>query len=217
MEKVVINATKRTVIGKQVRALRRESKLPGVIYGTKVDPIAITMELKEATRILNTSTSSSVITLNLEGVEYAALVREKQRNIMKNRFIHIDFQAVSQTEKIRAEVNIEVVGTAPAVKDYNGVVVEGITKVNVEAFPQDLPERFVVDISNLKEIGDTISLRDVSIPAGVDVLDDLDETIIAINNPAAEEVEEEVAVEEGAEPEVIEKGKAEEDNEEKDE
>ena len=217
MEKVVINATKRTVIGKQVRALRRESKLPGVIYGTKVDPIAITMELKEATRILNTTTSSSVITLNLEGVEYAALVREKQRNIMKNRFIHIDFQAVSQTEKIRAEVNIEVVGTAPAVKDYNGVVVEGITKVNVEAFPQDLPERFVVDISNLKEIGDTISLRDVSIPAGVDVLDDLDETIIAINNPAAEEVEEEVAVEEGAEPEVIEKGKAEEDNEEKDE
>lgn len=217
MEKVVINATKRTVIGKQVRALRRESKLPGVIYGTKVDPIAITMELKEATRILNTTTSSSVITLNLEGVEYAALVREKQRNIMKNRFIHIDFQAVSQTEKIRAEVNIEVVGTAPAVKDYNGVVVEGITKVNVEAFPQDLPERFVVDISNLKEIGDTISLRDISIPAGVDVLDDLDETIIAINNPAAEEVEEEVAVEEGAEPEVIEKGKAEEDNEEKDE
>ncbi len=213
MEKVVIHATKRTVIGKQVSALRRDAKLPGVIYGHKVDPIAITMELKEATRALNNTTSSSVININLDGVEYAALVREKQRDYMKNRFIHIDFQAVSQTEKIRAEVNIEMVGHAPAVKDYNGVVVEGINKINVEALPKDLPERFVVDLSNLKQIGDTITLRDIAIPAGVDVLDDLDETIIMINNPAAEEVEDVVAGEEGAEPEVIEKGKKDEEAE----
>lgn len=211
MEKVVINATKRTVIGKQVSALRRDAKLPGVIYGHKVDPIAITMELKESTRVLNNATSSSVIIINLDGVEYAALVREKQRDYLKNRFIHVDFQAVSQTEKIRAEVNIEMVGHAPAVKDYNGVVVEGISKVNVEALPKDLPERFVVDLSNLKQIGDSITLRDIAIPAGVDVLDDLDETIIMINNPAAEEIEEVVAGEEGSEPEVIEKGKKEEE------
>ena len=211
MEKVVIHATKRTVIGKQVSALRRDAKLPGVIYGHKVDPIAITMELKESTRVLNNATSSSVITINLDGVEYAALVREKQRDYLKNRFIHVDFQAVSQTEKIRAEVNIEMVGHAPAVKDYNGVVVEGISKVNVEALPKDLPERFIVDLSNLKQIGDSITLRDIVIPAGVDVMDDLDETIISINNPAAEEIEEVVAVEEGSEPEVIEKGKKEEE------
>lgn len=212
MEKVVIHATKRSVIGKQVSALRRDAKLPGVIYGHKVDPIAITMELKEATRVLNNTTSSSVITIDLEGVEYAALVREKQRDYMKNRFIHIDFQAVSQTEKIRAEVNIEMVGHAPAVKDYNGVVVEGISKINVEALPKDLPERFVVDLSSLKQIGDSITLRDIAIPAGVEVLDDLDETIIMINSPVAEEAES-LEGEEAAEPEVIEKGKKEEDAE----
>lgn len=211
MEKVVIHATKRTVIGKQVSALRRDAKLPGVIYGHKVAPIAITMELKESTRVLNTATSSSVITIDLEGVEYAALVREKQRDYLKNRFIHIDFQAVSQTEKIRAEVNIEMVGHAPAVKDFNGVVVEGISKVNVEALPKDLPERFVVDLSTLKQIGDSITLRDIVIPAGVDVMDDLDETIIMINNPADEELEVPAAGEEGSEPEVIEKVKKEEE------
>lgn len=211
MEKVVIHATKRTVIGKQVSVLRRDAKLPGVIYGHKIDPIAITMELKESTRVLNNTTSSSVITIDLEGVEYAALVREKQRDVMKNRFIHIDFQAVSQTEKIRAEVNIEVVGLSPAVKDYNGVVVEGITKVSVEALPKNLPERFVVDLSNLKKIGDSISLRDIVIPDGVEFLDSLDETIISINNPAAEEIEEVVAAEEGTEPEIIEKGKKDEE------
>lgn len=211
MEKVVIHATKRTVIGKQVSVLRRDAKLPGVIYGHKIEPIAITMELKESTRVLNNTTSSSVITIDLEGVEYAALVREKQRDVMKNRFIHIDFQAVSQTEKIRAEVNIEVVGLSPAVKDYNGVVVEGITKVNVEALPKNLPERFVVDLSNLKKIGDSISLRDIVIPDGVEFLDSLDETIVSINNPAAEEIEEVVAAEEVSEPEIIEKGKKDEE------
>jgi large subunit ribosomal protein L25 len=217
MEKVVINATKRTIIGKQVSVLRRAGKLPGVIYGHKVDPIAITMELKESTRVLNNTTSSSVIFINLEGTEHAVLVRERQRDYLKNRFIHVDFQAVSQTEKIRAEVSIVMVGHAPAVKDFNGVVVEGINSVHVEALPKDLPERFTVDISGLVQIGDSLTLSDIAIPEGVTVLDPLDEMIILINAPAAEEVEE-VAVEEttGVEPEVIEKGKKEEGEEEED-
>jgi len=215
MEKVVIEATKRTVIGKQVSTLRRESKLPGIIYGSKIDPIAITMDLKQATRVLNNTTSSSVITINVEGTEYAALVREKQRDVLRNLFIHADFQAVSQTEKIRAAVNIEMVGHAPAVKDYNGVVVEGVNAINVESLPKDLPERFAVDLSVLKEIGDSISVKDIAIPDGVEVLDSPDEMIILITSPAAEEVEEEVVGEEGEEePEVIEKGKKEEGEEE---
>jgi large subunit ribosomal protein L25 len=214
MAKVVINATKRTIIGKQVRTLRRAAKLPGVIYGHKVEPVAITMELKESTRVLNNTTSSSVIYINLEGTEHAVLVRERQRDYLKNRFIHVDFQAVSQTEKIRAEVSIEMVGMAPAVKDFNGVVVEGIDSVNVEALPKDLPERFILDISSLKQIGDSLTLRDIAIPEGVTVLDPLDEMIILITAPAAEEVEEVVAEGTGEEPEVIEKGKKEEDEEE---
>lgn len=214
MEKVVINATKRTVKGKQVSALRRDAKLPGVIYGHKMDPVAITMELKESTRALNNTTSSSVIYINLEGTEHAVLVREKQRDVMKNRFIHVDFQAVSQTEKIRTAVSIEIIGVAPAVKDYNGVVVEGVNSVLVEALPKDLPERLVVDISSLKNIGDSITLRDIAIPAGVEVHDPMEEMVILITSPAAEEVEEVATGEGGAEPEVIEKGKKEEETEE---
>ncbi len=210
MEKLVINATKRTIIGKQVGALRRAGKLPGVIYGHKVEPIAILMDLKESTRVLNNTTSSSVIIINVEGTEYASLVREKQRDYLKNRFIHIDFQAVSQTEKIRAEVNIEMIGVAPAIKDFNGVLVEGVDSITVEALPKDLPERFIIDISVLKQIGDSITLRDIPVPAGVDILDSLDETIVHITSPAAEEVEE-VTGESSDEPEVIEKGKKEEE------
>lgn len=212
MEKIVINAEKRTVTGKQVGALRRAGKLPGVIYGNKVDPIAITMDLKQSTHILNNATTSSIIQIDLEGVEFATLVRERQKDYLKNRFIHIDFQAVSQTEKIKAEVGIEFIGIAPAVKDFSGVIVEGITAIEVEALPKDLPERFVVDISQLGEIGDAIYVKDLSIPSNVDVLSTLEDMIVMVSAPAAEEEVEVMETEElASEPEVIEKGKKEEE------
>lgn len=217
MEKIVINAEKRTVTGKQVGVLRRAGKLPGVIYGNKVDPIAITMDLKQSTHILNNATSSSIIQIDLEGVEYAVLVREKQKDYLKNRFIHIDFQAVSQTEKIKAEVGIEFIGIAPAIKDFSGVIVEGITAIEVEALPKDLPERFVVDISQLAEIGNAIYIKDLSIPSNVEVLSPLEDMIVMVSAPAAEEIEVVETEELAEEPEVIEKGKKEDEEEEKQE
>lgn len=206
MEKLVIAAEKRSTIGKQVGVLRREGKLPGVIYGHKFEPTAIIMDLKEATRALNQATSSSIVTVVLEGKEIASLVRERQRDYLKNRFIHIDFQAVSLTEKIRTAVNIEFTGIAPAVKDFNGVVVDGLNSVEVEALPSDLPERFILDISVLKEIGDSILVKDLVVPANVEVLTPEDEMLILITSPAGEE---EVTAAEDLEPEVIEKGKKE--------
>lgn len=211
MEKLVIAAEKRTTLGKKVKALRREGKLPGIIYGHKYEPTAIIMDQKEATRVLNQATSSSVVTVDLEGKEVAALVREKQRDYLKNRYLHIDFQAVSLTERIRTYVNIELTGIAPAVKDFSGVVVDGVTAVEVEALPGDLPERFVVDISVLKEIGDSILVSDIEIPEKVELLTPAEEMVILVTSPAAEEEEVVEVEEEGTEPEIIEKGKKEEE------
>lgn len=212
MEKIVINASKRTIVGKQVGTLRREGKLPGVIYGHKVDPIAITMDQKEASHVLNTATSSSIIEVNLEGVEYATLVREKQKDYLKNRFLHVDFQAVSQTEKIRADVGIEFINISPAVKDYSAVIVEGMTEIKVEALPKDLPERFIVDLSLLKQIGNAVYVKDLTVPAEVHVIDSAEEMVVMAAAPALEEIEPVAVTEEvAAEPEVIEKGKKEEE------
>lgn len=211
MEKLVIAAEKRTVVGKKVGALRREGKLPGVIYGHKIEPTAIVMDLKEATRVLSMATSSSLLTIELDGKEQSVLIREGQRDHLKNRFLHVDFQVVSLTEKIRAEVNIEITGTAPAVKDFGGVVVEGLNSVHVEALPTDLPERVTVDISGLNEIGDSILVKDIKFSSNVEVLTPEDEMVVLITSPAAEVEEEAEELEEGLEPEVIEKGKKEEE------
>ena len=113
MEKVVLNATKRTVTGKHVANLRREGKLPGVLYGHNVEPIAITMDLRDASNILSKLSGSSLVNVNIDGQEHAALVREKQRNYIKGSLIHVDFQVVSLTEKLRTEVSINLVGTSP--------------------------------------------------------------------------------------------------------
>ncbi len=216
MEKIVIEAVKREIKGKKVSTLRREGKLPGVIYGHHFETESIVMDLKSATKILNTATSSSIVTIVIDGKEHSALVREKQRDYIRNQYIHVDFQAVSQTEKIRTKVGIVVTGVAPAVKDFNGVVVEGLDSIEVEALPKDLPERFTIDISGLANIGDAIHVSDVSVPATVTVLTPAGEMVVLITAPASEEVEQASVTAEGeaVEPEVIEKGKKEEEGEE---
>jgi large subunit ribosomal protein L25 len=151
------------------------------------------------------------VTIELEGKEFPAIVRERQKNYIRNEFIHIDFQVVSRTEKLRTNVSIELHGVSPAVKDFNGVVVSGVTQVEVECLPQDLPEQIVLDITKLVNIGDGIYVRDLVLPEGVTIHQSPEEMIVMISAPE-QEVEVEVEeVELATEPEVIEKGKKEEE------
>lgn len=214
MEKVVLQAKPRQVTGKKVNALRRAGLLPAVIYGKQFEPLPIVLNASEATKVLAHLSSSSLITLVVDGKEYPALVREKQRDFIKNRLLHVDFLAVSMTEKIRATVGIELVGSAPAVKEYNAVLVTGLDEIEIECLPGDLPERIVVDLSGLKEIGDGIYVRDLPLSEGVRVLSDPDELIVVATAAEAEEEEAEAVAGEAAEPEVIERGKKEEEEEE---
>jgi large subunit ribosomal protein L25 len=117
-----------------------------------------------------------------------------------------------QSQKLRTTVRIELVGIAPAVKDYNAVLVTGLEEVEVECFPADLPDRIEVDLSRLKNIGDGIYVRDLALSDKIRILEDADELIVVATSAEAEE-EAEVAAE-MAEPEVIERGKKEEEEEE---
>jgi large subunit ribosomal protein L25 len=209
MEKIVLKANPRTVIGKQVRALRRTGQLPAVLYGRHMEPVMISMDAHSSRLILAHMTASSLVTIELEGKEYPSLVREKQRNFIKGNLLHVDFQVVSMTEKLRTHVGIELTGSAPAVKDFNAILINGLEELEVECLPYDLPERIVVDISGLKNIGDAIHVRDIQVSDKVEILDEMDEMIILATAAHEEAVEEEVTAGE-AEPEVIERGKAEE-------
>lgn len=216
MDKVVLAANRRTVTGKQVGVLRRQGQLPAVIYGHNIEPTPISLELHTTTLSLAGLSSSSLVYIELDGQQHAALIREKQRDFIRGTLKHIDFQVVSLTEKIRANVSVELVGTSPAVKDLNAVIVTGLERLEVFALPQHLPERFVIDISILKKIGDSLHVRDLKVSDDVEIMTDPDDMLVIATASAAEEAEE---GEEGAasadEPEVIEKGKKEEEEDEK--
>ena len=214
MEKIVLHATPRTVTGKQVGVLRREGKLPAVIYGHNFEPMPIVLDLRETTRSLHGSTASTIIMIDINGKEHAVLVREKQRDYLRGTLLHVDFLVVSLTEKIRASVGIEITGLAPAVKDFNGVIVTGTNKVEVEALPQYLPERYTLDISSLAKIGDGFYVRDLPVLEHVTVHADGDEMVVLVTHEAGAEPTEEVEAA-AVEPEVLERGKKEEEDEEK--
>ncbi len=197
MDKVVLKAVKRDITGKQVKAMRRDGQLPAVIYGRHLEPIAISLEAHAASLVMSKLSSSSLVTIDLDGKEYPALVRERQRNFIKGNLTHIDFLAVDLKEKIRATVRLEFVGVSGAVKDYNGVLVKNIEKLEVECLPTDLPERISVDISALKAIGNSIRVRDLALSENIRVLNDEDETI-AVATSAKEEAADVVAAVPGA-------------------
>lgn len=209
MEKIVIEATRREVTGKKVRFLRREGKLPAVIFGYGVEPTPITLDLKEASRTLASVGSSTLVTINLDGKEYNVLVRERQQDVIYRNLTHVDFQAVSMTETVRAQVAIHIVGDheIPAVENYGAIINTGLDVLEIECLPQDLPERIEVELTSLAEIGDSILVKDLPMPKGVVALDDPDALVVVVSAPIAEEAaEREETLEEGAEPEVIEKG-----------
>lgn len=219
MENILIKANKREVTGKKVRALRRAGKLPAVIYGNKIDhPISIELESHEAFMILRGAGSSTLLTLELDGTEYPTLIREKQMDHIKNIPIHVDFVAVSLTEKTTALVSVHLDGEAPVVKDFGAILVTGVVELEVECLPTDLPENFKVDVSTLTELGSGIYVKDIDVPDGVKILADPEEMIVVATAAAFEEPELEegefLEGEEQEEPEVIEKGKREEEEDE---
>ena len=180
MEKVVLKATKRDVLGKQVRALRRDGQLPAVIYGRHVDqPVSISLDAHVAEQVFAKLTSSTLVTIEVAGgEEFTAIVREKQRNYIKGNLTHVDFLALDLTEKICTKVRLTFVGVAPAVKDYSAVLVHRMDALEVECLTTDLPERITVDISSIREIGNNIHVREIPLPENVLVLDDEDDVVI---------------------------------------
>lgn len=211
MEKIVLKATSRQVTGKQVRALRREGLLPAVVYGRHVEPYAISLPHHSTSMELEGIGGSTLMVIEVDGKPHNVVVRQKQRHPVTGSLIHLDFQEVSMTEKMRAMVRIELTGAAPAVKELDGVMVTGQEEVEVECLPGDLPESIEVNLAALRDIGDGIFVSDLQTPKGVAVLSDPEEMIVLITAPISEAALEAMEAGVEAEPEVIEKGKKEEE------
>jgi len=206
-QQVKLKAQKRTVLGRNaIKKIKKEGLVPGVIYGSRAEPMALQVEGKELTNVLAHASSEHVL-VELEIVEDGqstnrlALIQEVQHHPLKRQLLHVDFHAVSTTEKITSEVPIEAVGEPLGVRTFGGLLEYSLRSLEVECFPQDLPDIVRVDVTNLN-IGESLHVRDIPLPSGVEALTDGDLTVVSV---VASRVGEEVvpAAEAPVTPEVI--------------
>lgn len=181
-ERIELTAEKRTVLGKQVNQLRREGWVPGVMYGHGFDAVPLQFERRSLRHVLSQVGGSQLIGINIEGQEQPemALVRDVQRDPIKRDLLHVDFYRVMMTERITAEIPLVTVGESPVVEAREGILLQGISAIEVECLPGDLVDAIEVDISDLTEVDQALYVHDMAIPTGIEVLTDPDEMIVRI-------------------------------------
>lgn len=207
-EQIELTAMERTVTGKQVKRLRREGWTPAIMYGHSFDAVPLQFETRHLTRLLTDVGGSQLIRVRIEGKQpEMALLRDVQRDPIRQTILHVDLYRVKMTERITAEVPIEIVGESPIVESRMGILIQGVSSIEVNCLPGDLVDAIEVDISGLTEVDQAIHVRDLAIPAGMEAVTDPDEMIVRIvpleEAPVSKEEEEEGFVAETAEVEVI--------------
>jgi large subunit ribosomal protein L25 len=215
MEQFELTAAPRQVIGKQVKALRRAGQVPAILYGLNMEPVPLQLETKSLNRVLSHVGQSRLIKLSVQGQRepHMALARAIHREPITGSLYHVDFMAVSMTEKIKVQVPVLLIGESPAVQRGEGVLVHAINNVEVECLPGDLMDAIRVDVSTLDKVDAQIAVKDLKVSAGIEILAGPDEMVVRVTPVREEKVEEvvPVAAEAAAEVEVIEKGKKEEE------
>ncbi|OGO14783.1 MAG: hypothetical protein A2Z14_04055 [Chloroflexi bacterium RBG_16_48_8] len=213
MEEIQLIANKRTIVGKQVDLLRREGLIPAIVYGGDEDPIPVELNAKDATKILNQTSASTLISLKVGKEDHKVLLRDIQYDVIKRIPIHADFLRVNMDTAIRTTVPIDFVGEAPGVKDKGGVLVIEVDELEIEALPGDLPDKVIVDLEVLKDIDSIIIVGDIFVGKGVKVLTDSKEYVAHIVYQEIEKIEEEKieeVVAASVEPELVERARHEE-------
>lgn len=196
----------------ELTKLRKDHLIPGVVYGGKKGPVNVVVAEKELVKLMKAGGANAIIRLKTGKGEDTVILKEMQRHVVTHQPIHADFQRISMTTKIEVKVPLHVAGEAPGVKTGGGILEHVLRELKVKALPAKIPQRIEVDVSNL-QLNESVHVRDLRIPEDVEVLDAPDHIVVNVVQPTAEEAP--AAPAEGAaagtEPEVIAKGKKEEE------
>lgn len=211
-----LKAQPRQETGKSAtRKMRAAGRIPAVVYGHGESTRMLTVDAHELQLLFKrVHYENTIIDVDIEGEKapVKTLIREVQSHAYRPDVLHVDFQQVHADEPIHVEIPIHLVGTAPGTR-LGGVLMQIITDLEVRCLPDRIPSLIEIDISHL-QINDAVHLRDIALPDGVEALIDADRTICSITPPSVvvtEEAEEEEPAEATSEPEVIGKGREDEE------
>lgn len=201
MANTELKVAPRAVLGKNVRKLRRSGFIPANIFGHGIDSAAVQAETMNLLHLLKGMSRNEIINLTVDGEAKprTVVVRDISRDPVTGNLLHIDFYQISMTEKMRGEVPVVLTGTSRAVTDLQGVLLQMIERVAVEALPGDIPSQFEVDVSRLEELESSVHVRDLAVDTTkVTIQTDPDVVVARVAAPRLAAAEEEAeAVEEG--------------------
>jgi large subunit ribosomal protein L25 len=192
MNKLTIKASKREVLGRKVKGLRKAGQLPANVFGKKIKSEAISMKLSDFQTVYKEAGETGLINLFIEGEKQkegrAVLVSNLQMDPVSDKPIHVDLRQVDLKEKVTAEVPVEVIGESPAEKTGIGTVVQYIDEFEVEALPGDLPEQFTIDASLLSEVDQAIYVKDIKVDSSkIAIKEEADAIVVKVEPPQKEE------------------------------
>ena len=200
MNGLALLASKRDVLGKKTRFLRRQGITPAHLFGHGLESVPLQCDTAGLQRIIAQAGTTRLIALEIEGDKQpkSVFIREIQRDVCTGALLHIDFYQVRERERIKAEVPIVPIGEAPALKEKGRILTHSLTSLSVECLPDKLPPQIKVDLSPLEEAGQAIYVRDIVLSPDVTVITDPDQMVVKVSEARVERVEE-VAVEAEAE------------------
>lgn len=211
-KQVKLKAEKRAETGRAAaRKLKARGAVPAVIYGGKDKPQPLQLSMRDINAMLSHASGENILVeLEIDGEKSnrTALVQEVQHSPVGGDVLHIDFHAISMDQKIQAEVPLEAFGIANGVKNFGGLLEQSLRFLAIECLPRDLPDRITVDVAALN-IGDSIHVRDIQLPAGVTPKVQVELTAFSVVAPLAEEEPVVAEAEAAAGPEVIKEKKEE--------
>jgi large subunit ribosomal protein L25 len=220
MATVNLDAEPRDTAGKgSARKLRSQGQIPAVIYGHGRNPQPLTLNARDLDKLLeHIAAESTVIEVKVGDDTAKTLIREIQRHPFKRQILHVDFQALVAGEKVVVSIPIVLTGVAEGVRLGGGVLDHTLRELEIKVDPANIPNHVELDVTNLM-VGDSLHVSDIKVPDGVEVLDDMEASVCVCAAPRAvieavaapEAVEGEAAA--GAEPEVIGRGKEDEEGE----
>ncbi|MBU1083060.1 50S ribosomal protein L25 [Patescibacteria group bacterium] len=184
------------------RDVRANNLIPAVLYGRGVPVVNIAVPFADFDKLYRAGGSeSTIIDLQVGGdpSPYSVLIKDVQFDHVSEKYLHIDFYQVKSDEKLRTTIPLKFIGESLAVKDLDGILITNKDEIEVECLPKDLPREIEVDISQLINLNDSITVKDISVPSGVEILNDGEESVMVVTEPAAEEE----AVEEVSEAEAV--------------
>ncbi len=201
---VTLRAEPRTVVGKKVKALRREGLVPGVVYGPVIDgTIPVSVEERELLRIYKAIGLNSLLTLEWDGGSQGVFIREVQVDPVRWNPLHVDFFAPNLNVRIRSVVPI-VMGDASG--NLVGLLNLALDHVEIEGLPADLPSNIHVDVSALTEVGQHITAAELDLPDGITLITDPESVLVAVSQLTVVEEEVDESAEEGVEVEAAAEG-----------